>query len=74
MDREGGEAGRHKFEFITVEGRGRSSRGHTGPGVATYLVDEDGNREKYSGEYLGGIRQGRGKADALRILHIDAEY
>lgn len=65
MDLEGDEAGRPKFEILTTEGRGRSSRGYTGPGIATYLVDEEGSTEKFSGYYVGGIRQGRGEYEFM---------
>lgn len=63
MDGEDGEPVRPKFEIVTPEGRGHSSRGYTGPGIATYLVGEDGTTESFGGEYVGGIRQGAGKTD-----------
>ncbi|CDJ50019.1 hypothetical protein, conserved [Eimeria brunetti] len=61
MDLESDEQGTPKFGIITPEGRSRSSRGYTGPGIATYVVDEEGNTENFAGEYVGGIRHGAGE-------------
>ncbi|XP_026192161.1 radial spoke head 1 homolog [Cyclospora cayetanensis] len=61
MNNESDEAASPKFEIITVKGRGSSSRGHTGSGIATYLIDEKGRTERFSGQYVSGIRQGAGE-------------
>lgn len=67
MDGESDGFGTPKFEFITPEGRQHSSRGYTGPGIATYLVDEEGTTETFAGEYVGGIRHGEGKTCCAEI-------
>ncbi|CDJ32305.1 uncharacterized protein EMH_0043350 [Eimeria mitis] len=61
MEGETDEPGSPKFEIITPKGRSNSSRGYTGPGIATYVVDEEGSTEKFAGEYIGGIRHGPGE-------------
>lgn len=63
MDQERDDIMPPKFEITTTQGRGRSSRGYSGPGVATYAVDEEGNTERFRGEYISGIRHGRGKSE-----------
>ena len=61
MEAESDEVARPRFEILTPTGRSRNSRGYTGPGTATYLIDEEGTTERFAGEYVGGIRQGAGK-------------
>lgn len=63
MDGELEEQDRPKFEIVTPAGRSRSSREYTGPGISTYVLEEDGGTERFFGEYAGGIRQGAGKTD-----------
>lgn len=74
MEGEGDEPGSPKFEIITPQGRSRSSRGYSGPGIATYVVDEEGNKESFAGEYVGGIRHGPGEYQFSDGSHFKGSY
>lgn len=50
-----------KYTIRTFNGVSNSSRGHTGPGIAEYEVDEEGTKETFCGEYYNGVRHGQGK-------------
>lgn len=74
MDGESEEQGRPKFEIVTPAGRSRSSREYTGPGISTYVLEEDGAIERFCGEYAGGIRQGAGEYEFADGSHFKGSY